>query len=153
MVSQVSLRGDGDEAMGNGTDTKLLESIIDNQRRIIKEVTKRPAKETPQIWALYKEVQDYYRNDKTTGKHCGPNMVCDAFRSFPRLGLVWVKRLTQTLTQTALRPKWRKNAVFEAFLETKHPVFLRKPDKTGTPREPSAAGRVGKRRSSGMSAR
>ena len=33
---------------------------INNQRRIIKEVTKRPAKETPQIWALYKEVQDYY---------------------------------------------------------------------------------------------
>ena len=49
-----------DEAMGNKTDTKLLENIIDNQRRIIKEVTRRPAKETPQIWALYKEVQDYY---------------------------------------------------------------------------------------------
>ena len=56
----IGMRGDGDEAMGNGTDTKLLETIIDNQRRIIKEVTKRPAKETPQIWALYKEVQDYY---------------------------------------------------------------------------------------------
>ena len=59
-IVTIGMRGDGDEAMGNGTDTKLLESIIDNQRRIIKEVTKRPAKETPQIWALYKEVQDYY---------------------------------------------------------------------------------------------
>ena len=59
-IITIGMRGDGDEAMGNGTDTKLLESIIDNQRRIIKEVTKRPAKETTQIWALYKEVQDYY---------------------------------------------------------------------------------------------
>ena len=59
-IVTIGMRGDGDEAMGNGTDTKLLESIIDNQRRIIKEVTKHPAKETPQIWALYKEVQDYY---------------------------------------------------------------------------------------------
>ena len=59
-IITIGMRGDGDEAMGKGTDTKLLESIIDNQRRIIKEVTKRPAKETAQIWALYKEVQDYY---------------------------------------------------------------------------------------------
>ena len=59
-IVTIGMRGDGDEAMGNGTDTKLLENIINNQRRIIKEVTGRPAKETPQIWALYKEVQDYY---------------------------------------------------------------------------------------------
>ena len=38
------------------------------------------------------------------GKHCGPDMVCGAFRSFLRLGLVWGRRLTQTLTQT-LRPR------------------------------------------------
>ena len=59
-IVTIGMRGDGDEAMGNSTDTRLLEDIINNQRRIIKEVTKRPAKETPQIWALYKEVQDYY---------------------------------------------------------------------------------------------
>ena len=59
-IVTIGMRGDGDEAMGNGTDTKLLENIINNQRSIIKEVTGRPAKETPQIWALYKEVQDYY---------------------------------------------------------------------------------------------
>ena len=59
-IVTIGMRGDGDEAMGRGTDTKLLESIINNQRRIIKEVTGRPAKETAQIWALYKEVQDYY---------------------------------------------------------------------------------------------
>ena len=59
-IVTIGMRGDGDEAMGNGTDTKLLETIIDNQRRIIKEVTGKSADKTPQIWALYKEVQDYY---------------------------------------------------------------------------------------------
>ena len=58
-------------------------------------------------------------------------MVFGAFRSFPRLGLVWVWRLTQTLTQTALKPKWRGNAVFEAFSETKHPDFTRNPGVSG----------------------
>jgi hypothetical protein len=59
-IVTIGMRGDGDEAMGNGTDTKLLEDIINNQRRIIKEVTGKSADKTPQIWALYKEVQDYY---------------------------------------------------------------------------------------------
>ena len=59
-IVTIGMRGDGDEAMGNSTDTRLLENIINNQRRIIREVTRRPANETPQIWALYKEVQDYY---------------------------------------------------------------------------------------------
>ena len=31
-----------------------------DQRTIIESVTKKPASETPQVWALYKEVQDYY---------------------------------------------------------------------------------------------
>ena len=59
-IVTIGMRGDGDEAMGNGTDTKLLENIINNQRRIIKDVTGKSADKTPQIWALYKEVQDYY---------------------------------------------------------------------------------------------
>ena len=56
----IGMRGDGDEAMSKDADTKLLQSIVENQRRIIKEVTGRPAKETTQVWALYKEVLDYY---------------------------------------------------------------------------------------------
>ena len=51
---------EGIEAMSAEADTKLLENIVENQRRIIQEVTGRPAKETPQVWALYKEVLDYY---------------------------------------------------------------------------------------------
>ncbi|MFN3305539.1 MAG: glycosyl hydrolase 115 family protein, partial [Roseateles sp.] len=56
----VGMRGDGDEPMTQGTATRLLETIVADQRQIIAEVTKKPAAETPQVWALYKEVQDYY---------------------------------------------------------------------------------------------
>ena len=59
-IVTIGMRGDGDEAMSDKTDTRLMERIVANQRRIIKQVTGRPAKETPQVWALYKEVQDYY---------------------------------------------------------------------------------------------
>ena len=31
-----------------------------DQRKIIEEVTKKPASKTPQIWALYSEVLEYY---------------------------------------------------------------------------------------------
>lgn len=56
----IGMRGDGDEAMTEGTAIDLLEDIVKTQREIISTITKKPAKETPQIWALYKEVQDYY---------------------------------------------------------------------------------------------
>jgi hypothetical protein len=59
-VVTVGMRGDGDEAMAEGTAIPLLESVVAAQRNIIAEVTGKPASETPQIWALYKEVQDYY---------------------------------------------------------------------------------------------
>lgn len=56
----VGMRGDGDEAMAEGTATDLLERIVADQRAILADVTGKPASETPQVWALYKEVQDYY---------------------------------------------------------------------------------------------
>jgi len=59
-VVTVGMRGDGDEAMSAGTAVPLLESIVAAQRRIIADVTGKPAANTPQMWALYKEVQDYY---------------------------------------------------------------------------------------------
>ena len=59
-IVTIGMRGDCDEAMSATADTKLLENIIDNQRRIIKNVTGKPADKTTQVWALYKEVQDYY---------------------------------------------------------------------------------------------
>jgi hypothetical protein len=56
----VGMRGDGDEPMAEGAATHLLEQVVADQRKIIAEVTGRPAEKTPQVWALYKEVQDYY---------------------------------------------------------------------------------------------
>lgn len=59
-IITIGMRGDGDEAMSEEADVKLLENIIANQRKIIRKETGRPASETPQVWALYKEVLDYY---------------------------------------------------------------------------------------------
>lgn len=59
-VVTLGMRGDGDEAMTEGTATALLERIVADQRKIIAKVTGKPAEQTPQVWALYKEVQDYF---------------------------------------------------------------------------------------------
>ncbi|PTN10663.1 S-layer family protein [Mangrovibacterium marinum] len=59
-IVTVGMRGDGDEAMSEGTNIALLEKIVRDQRKIISKVTGKKAEDTPQMWALYKEVQDYY---------------------------------------------------------------------------------------------
>ncbi|MBL3658942.1 glycosyl hydrolase 115 family protein [Fulvivirga sediminis] len=59
-IVTIAMRGDGDEPMSEESNIQLLETIVQDQRAIIEEVTGKPAKETPQLWALYKEVQDYY---------------------------------------------------------------------------------------------
>jgi hypothetical protein len=59
-IVNLAMRGDGDEAMSAETNTALLEKIVADQRKIIADVTGKPVTETPQMWALYKEVQDYY---------------------------------------------------------------------------------------------
>jgi len=56
----VGMRGDGDMAMSQTTNISLLEKIIADQRKILADVTGKPAEKTPQVWALYKEVQEYY---------------------------------------------------------------------------------------------
>ncbi len=59
-VVTVGMRGDGDEPMSEGANIALLQNIVKNQRNIISQVTGKKAETTPQVWALYKEVQDYY---------------------------------------------------------------------------------------------
>jgi hypothetical protein len=59
-IVSIGMRGDGDAPMSRETATELLERIVSDQRKIIEDVTGKPASETPQLWALYKEVQDYY---------------------------------------------------------------------------------------------
>ena len=59
-IVSLGMRGDGDEPMTEGTAISLLEQIVDDQRNIISEVSGKSPEKTPQLWALYKEVQDYY---------------------------------------------------------------------------------------------
>ncbi|HEV8284156.1 MAG TPA: glycosyl hydrolase 115 family protein [Chitinophagaceae bacterium] len=59
-IVTIGMRGDGDMPMTQGSNIALLERIVSDQRKIIEEVTGKPASQTPQLWALYKEVQDYY---------------------------------------------------------------------------------------------
>ncbi|MDD4114939.1 MAG: glycosyl hydrolase 115 family protein, partial [Massilibacteroides sp.] len=59
-VVTIGMRGDGDEPMSEEANISLLERIVKDQRRIIANVTQKKITETPQVWALYKEVQDYY---------------------------------------------------------------------------------------------
>ena len=56
----VGMRGGGDEPMSETTAITLLEKIVADQRSTIADRAKQPADKTPQMWALYKEVQDYY---------------------------------------------------------------------------------------------
>ncbi|MXV16711.1 glycosyl hydrolase 115 family protein [Hufsiella ginkgonis] len=59
-IVTIGMRGDGDEPMSKNANLQLLERIVDDQRKIIADVTGKPASAQPQAWALYKEVQEYY---------------------------------------------------------------------------------------------
>jgi hypothetical protein len=59
-IVSVGMRGDGDMPMTQGTAIALLERIVKDQREIIADVTQKDPAATPQLWALYKEVQNYY---------------------------------------------------------------------------------------------
>ncbi len=60
----IGMRGDEDREMADAgseeANFRILEDIIKEQRRIIAKATGRPAEKTPQVWTLYKEVQEYY---------------------------------------------------------------------------------------------
>jgi beta-xylosidase len=46
--------------MAPGSNVALLERIVADQRKILADVTGKDPSKTPTLWALYKEVQDYY---------------------------------------------------------------------------------------------
>ncbi|MBO6216973.1 MAG: glycosyl hydrolase 115 family protein [Prevotella sp.] len=56
----VGMRGDGDEAMEDKASVQLMEQIVKEQRELLEKVTGKKAQDVPQVWALYKEVQDFY---------------------------------------------------------------------------------------------
>jgi hypothetical protein len=59
-VITIGMRGDGDEPMSEESNVSLLEKIVKDQRSIIAREVNPDLSKVPQLWALYKEVQDYY---------------------------------------------------------------------------------------------
>jgi hypothetical protein len=59
-VVTLGMRGDGDMPMTEDANIELLQRIVTDQRQILEEEQGRPAMKQPQVWALYKEVQEYY---------------------------------------------------------------------------------------------
>ena len=59
-IVTVGMRGYGDVEMGADTNIVLLNRIIKEQRNILKNVYGKDTASIPQVWTLYKEVQDYY---------------------------------------------------------------------------------------------
>jgi hypothetical protein len=59
-IISLGMRGDGDEPMSVGANIALLEKIVADQRKIIADQINPDVSKVPQLWALYKEVQEYY---------------------------------------------------------------------------------------------
>ncbi|MBN2736076.1 MAG: glycosyl hydrolase 115 family protein [Spirochaetales bacterium] len=59
-IMTVGMRGDGDEALTEESREELLQDILCTQRKILEEESGKKPHEIPQMWAVYKEVQDYY---------------------------------------------------------------------------------------------
>jgi hypothetical protein len=63
-IINLGMRGDGDEPMGGDMTFKqkiaLMEKIIADQREIIQDIIDVSVEDVPQMWALYKEVKEYY---------------------------------------------------------------------------------------------
>lgn len=62
-IITIGMRGDGDEPMNNESidhNIQLMQEIVATQEKIIARFLNPDVSKVPQIWALYKEVQDYY---------------------------------------------------------------------------------------------
>ena len=59
-IYTVGMRGDGDIPMSAEANTALLENVVADQRKILSEEVNPDLTKVPQVWALYKEVQEYY---------------------------------------------------------------------------------------------
>lgn len=63
-IITIGMRGDDDKPMEDAgsaeANFRILEGIMKDQRKIIEDVTKKKASETPQVWTLYSEVLEYY---------------------------------------------------------------------------------------------
>ncbi len=59
-IITIAMRGKIDTPMSETANISLLEEIVAAQRRLIADVYQTNAAAVPQLWALYKEVQEYY---------------------------------------------------------------------------------------------
>ncbi len=59
-VVTLGMRGPGDVRLPADTGTELVNKIIADQRQLIQEVTGSDPSKVPQVWTLYKEVQDWW---------------------------------------------------------------------------------------------
>ncbi len=59
-IVTLAMRGDGDEPMSEEANVALLERIVADQREILAREVNPDVAQIPQLWALYKEVQEYY---------------------------------------------------------------------------------------------
>ncbi len=62
-IVTIGLRGANDTPMASGGPAEnraLLEHIVDDQRRILREEVNPDLSRVPQVWCLYKEVQEFY---------------------------------------------------------------------------------------------
>ncbi|WP_343730414.1 glycosyl hydrolase 115 family protein [Duganella sp.] len=59
-VITTAMRGDGDEPMSASANVELLQNIVADQRALIRQELGQDPRKVPQLWALYKEVQEYY---------------------------------------------------------------------------------------------
>jgi hypothetical protein len=77
-VVTLGMRGLNDTPMSNTEGSKQLEAIVAKQREILKQTVNPDITKVPQVWALYKEVQNYYDSgmrvpDDVTLLWCGDN--------------------------------------------------------------------------------
>ena len=59
-IVTIAMRGKVDTPMSESANIDLLERIVAAQRRILAEVVSPDVTQIPQLWCLYKEVQEYY---------------------------------------------------------------------------------------------
>jgi hypothetical protein len=63
-IYTIGLRGENDTAMvqGQSESIRLLQRIVDIQRKILAQSVNPDVSKVPQVWTLYKEVQGFYEN-------------------------------------------------------------------------------------------
>ncbi len=59
-IVTIAMRGKVDTPMSESANISLLERIVEAQRKILAEHVNPDVTQIPQLWALYKEVQEYY---------------------------------------------------------------------------------------------